>query len=272
MNALRRSLLLAAGCGALAVLFSGCAAVMVGAASGTAGAVVASDSRTVNTMMYDETIEQEGNEVLYSNKLLSGKEDFKVSIYSMSGNVLLTGQTTNQDYLNWCISQIRTHDYVRQIYNYVTNQKPVSMSVQASDAYITSALRSKLLFGKGISSSRFKVVTENGEVFLMGFVNPDEAKRAVNLAASTDGVRKVYTIFDYMTNEAILTEKPQSSESLNVRRVDVNTGAATAPVYNTPAANNSTYITPVDQSANGGAAIVGSDADLLAPSAPAEIY
>ena len=63
MNALRRSLLLAAGCGALAVLFSGCAAVMVGAASGTAGAVVASDSRTVNTMMYDETIEQEGNEV-----------------------------------------------------------------------------------------------------------------------------------------------------------------------------------------------------------------
>ena len=56
MNALRRSLLLAAGCGALAVLFSGCAAVMVGAASGTAGAVVASDSRTVNTMMYDETI------------------------------------------------------------------------------------------------------------------------------------------------------------------------------------------------------------------------
>lgn len=255
-------------CAVIPFALNGCVTAMVGAASGTAGAVVGSDSRTVDLMVYDEQIEQKGNETLYSNKLLSNKEDFKVSIYSMSGNVLLTGQTVNQDYLSWCISQIRKQSYVRQVYNYVSNQKPVSASVQASDAYITSKIKSKLLFGKNINSGRFKVVTENSEVFLMGFVNPDEAKRAVNLARETEGVTKIYTIFDYMTNEAVLRERAQQSDSLQVRRVD-NTGS-TAPVYNSPASNNSTYITPIDNSANGGAAIV--DDGLLAPAQPLETY
>lgn len=271
MKAYGKNLALLAAASILPFTLSGCMTAAVSAATGTASAVVSSDSRNINNMLYDETIEQRGNEILYSNALLSNKEDFKVSIYSMSGNVLLTGQTVNQDYLNWCISQIRKQDYVRQVYNYVSNQKPVSASVQASDAYITSKLRGKLLFGKGINSGRFKVVTENSQVFLMGFVNPDEAKRAVNLTAATEGVTKVYTIFDYMTNEAILSSRPQQDESYVVRRVD-NSGS-TAPVYNNPQSNNSTYITPIDNSANGGAAIVDDGAsDLLAPAQPLEIY
>ncbi len=267
MQVNRKKIVLLAVAAALPFTLSGCMTAVVSAASGTASAVVSSDSRTIDNMVYDETIEQRGNEILYSNKLLSNKDDFKVSITSMSGNVLLTGQTVNQDYFNWCISQIRKQDYVRQVYNYVTNQKPVSASVQASDAYITSKIRGKLLFGKNIKSGRFKVVTENSQVFLMGFVNPDEAKRAVNLATTTEGVTKVYTIFDYMTNEAILSQRPQQDESYVVRRVDQ--GGATAPVYNNPQSNNSTYVTPIDNSANGGAMIVEEgSSSLLAPAQP----
>lgn len=282
MKAAMQKVLVLGVISALPFALSGCMTAMVSAASGTAGAVVGSDSRNIDTMFYDETIEQQGNDVLYSNPLLSNSEDFKVSIYSMSGNVLLTGQTTNTDYLNWCVEQIRKQNYVREVYNYVTYQKPVSTSVQASDAYITSKVRSKLLFGKSINSGRFKIVTENSQVFLMGFVNPDEAKRAVNAARETDGVTKVYTIFDYMTNEAVLKERAQADDSIVVKRVDNTTGqvpsgtaagSSSYPVYSTPSSGSSTYITPVDNSANGGAAIVDDGSNsLLAPAQPLEIY
>ena len=42
-----------------------------------------------------------------------------------------------------------------------------------------------------------KVVTENGEVFLMGLVNQQEAERAVNLARNVDGVARVIKAFEY---------------------------------------------------------------------------
>lgn len=268
---LMQKILLAGLFAGMPLVLNGCLTAVVAGASGTAGAVIGSDSRTVNVMVYDETIEQRGSEILRSNPLLSNKEDFNVSITSMSGNVLLTGQTTNMDYLRWCIGQIRQQDYVRHIYNYVTNKKPVSASVQASDAYITSKIRSKLLFGKQINSGRFKVVTEDSEVFLMGFVNADEAVRASNLARSTEGVSKVYTIFDYL-NESQLTPRPRQNEDLVVRRVDSGS-AAPSQVYSSPA-SSSTYITPVDDSANGGAAIVesGGSSSLLAPAQPLELY
>lgn len=273
--------------GTLPLALTGCVAV-VGAAAGGA-AVVGSDSRTVNNMVYDETIEQKGHDILYSNALLSDKEQFSVGIYSMSGNVLLAGQTTNTDYLNWCIQQIKKLDYVRNVYNYVRPQKPVSASVTAKDALITSQIKSKLLFGKQINSGRFKVVTENSEVFLMGYVNPDEATRAVNLVKDMQDVKKIYTIFDYMTNEAILKPKAQQQNSLQVKKVEdstatgsVSSSAGGSYVQSAPAApaaapvssgNSSTYITPVDNAANGGAYIVDdSSADLLAPAQPGAGY
>lgn len=271
---LMQKILLAGLFAGMPLVLNGCLTAVVAGASGTAGAVIGSDTRTINVMVYDETIEQRGSEILRSNPLLSNKDDFNVSIYSMSGNVLLTGQTTNMDYLKWCIGQIRQQDYVRHIYNYVTNKKPVSASVQASDAYITSKIKSKLLFGKQINSGRFKVVTEDSEVFLMGFVNSDEATRASNLARSTEGVSKVYTIFDYL-NESQLTTRPHQDDSLVVRRVDSGSAASSSSqVYSSPGASSSTYITPVDDSANGGAAIVesGDSSSLLAPAQPLELY
>ena len=112
--------------------------------------------------------------------------------------MLITGQTINKDYIKWCVKQIEKLEHVRQVYNYATLQKPVPASVISSDSYITSKIRTQLLFGKDINSNRFKVVTENGNVYLMGIVTKDESKRAINTVLGISGVRKVYHIFDYM--------------------------------------------------------------------------
>lgn len=245
--------------GATLSVTSGCAALVAGAAGAGAGVAIGSDSRTFENMVYDENIEQAGNDVLSSNKILSKSEVFNVTIYSMSGNVLLVGQTTNSDYLKWCVDQISRLNYVRKVYNYVQIKAPVSATQVASDSYLTSQIKAKLLFSDNIRSNRFKVVTEDSEVFLMGLVTEDEAKRAVNQVLTFKGVKKVYTIFDYITDQANLKETGYvTTDRIEIERA-APSGGTVSP--------SSTYVAPVDNSANGGAMIV-EDSDLLAP-APA---
>lgn len=220
------------------IFFSGCAALLVGAGAGAAGTIIGSDSRTVDTMAYDQKIEGRASEILKNNSELSHPDVFSVDVISMSGNVLIVGQTTNKPYLDWCLKEISKLDYVRKVYNYVTIEKPISATDTANDTYITSKVKGLLLISKGISSGRFKVVTEKGNVYLMGYVTEDEAKRAVNQTLTVPGVRKIYTIFDYM-NQGSLHE------------------SGNKPIVVTPTkVGSSNYVAPVDPADNGGAMIV----------------
>jgi osmotically-inducible protein OsmY len=55
-----------------------------------------------------------------------------------------------------------------------------------------------MLADSEIDSSRIKVVTENGIVYLMGLVTRDEADRAADLTRKSSGVQKVVRIFEYI--------------------------------------------------------------------------
>jgi osmotically-inducible protein OsmY len=54
-----------------------------------------------------------------------------------------------------------------------------------------------MLNEEGIDITRIKVVTENGEVFLLGLVDRKQADLAVDIARNTAGVRKVVKVFEY---------------------------------------------------------------------------
>lgn len=226
------------------LFFSGCAALIVGAGAGAAGAIIGSDSRTVSTMAYDQQIEGKAQDILNNNQELANSDDFAIDVYSMSGNVLVVGQTVNKPYLDWCLREIAKLDYVRHVYNYATIGKPISATDTANDSYITSKVKGLLLISKDISSGRFKVVTENANVYLMGYVTEDEAKRAVNQTLTVPGVRKIYTIFDYM-NQTSLSKSGQRPIEVVPTRVE-----------NKSYVGNSTYVPPVSSDDNGGAMIV----------------
>ena len=49
--------------------------------------------------------------------------------------------------------------------------------------------------GKRITTS---TVTENGTVFLMGLVTPDEGRTATEIARGVDGVQRVVKLFEYV--------------------------------------------------------------------------
>ncbi len=190
--------LVGACCVAMPLMLNGCGLIIAAGAGGAGVAAVQQDSRSIYNMAYDEGIEQNAYRFIKSNSVLSKPEDLKIAVTAFNGNVLITGQTINRDYLKWVVKQIEGLEHVRKVYNYATLQKPVPSTVVSSDALITSKIKAQLLFGKDINSNRFKVITENGNVFLMGIVNRDESKRAINTVLGIDGVRKVYHIFDYI--------------------------------------------------------------------------
>lgn len=256
--------LVGACCVAMPLMLNGCGLIIAAGAGGAGVAAVQQDSRSIYSMAYDEGIEQNAYRFIKSNSVLSKPEDLRIAVTAFNGNVLITGQTVNRDYLKWVVKQIEGLEHVRKVYNYATLQKPVPSTVVSSDALITSKIKAQLLFGKDINSNRFKVITENGNVFLMGIVNRDESKRAINTVLGIDGVRKVYHIFDYIDDTVYKGNGAQVEE-----KITVSPQKGSASDYQKPQ-RNSSYVPPVQNQQNGGAYIMDEPMDsgpssLLAP-------
>ena len=186
---IKRYALVLALSSALPLMLNGCVTALVAGGTAATGAIIGSDSRTVDRQMYDEQIENDVNLILTNNRMRSDKKVFHVDAVAVNGNLLLVGQTLDSEYLNWCINQIKKDvKHLKAVYNHVERKSPVSSSVTANDALITSKVKGALLFGEHISSGRFKVITEDSVVYLLGFVTRDEANRAINQTRKAEKV------------------------------------------------------------------------------------
>lgn len=247
---IKRYALVLALSSALPLLLNGCVTALVAGGTAATGAIIGSDSRTVDRQMYDEQIENDVSRILTNNRMRSDPKVFHVDAIAVNGNLLLAGETLDSEYLNWCISEIKKVKYLKKVYNYVQRKPPVSSSVTANDALITSKVKGALLFGEKISSGRFKVYTEDSVVYLLGFVTRDEANRAINQAKKVGGVKRIVHIFDYM-------ESSKNNAPVSVVN-DPSRG-------NSQVAQSSYEVDNQGTVDNGGAMLLDDDSDLLAP-------
>ena len=179
-----------------ALLLQGCAAVVVGGAAGTAKAT--GDRRTLGAQWDDQTIELKAANLLADNKSLSASS--KISVYSNNGRVLLVGQTPSDAYKLEAGKIVARIDGVRHVYNELRLGQPVSIGVRSNDSWITSKVRADMLGAKNFDSAKVKVVTENGEVFLIGLVTRQEGDQAVEIARHVSGVKRVIKAFEFAQN------------------------------------------------------------------------
>jgi len=78
-----------------------------------------------------------------------------------------------------------------------------TLSTRSSDTVITTRVKSALIDAKDIQASAIKVVTERGNVYLMGRVTEREAARAADIARSQPSVLKVVRVFGILTEEQL---------------------------------------------------------------------
>lgn len=260
---IKKILLVSAIATAISISTTGCVTpvVIAGTAIGTS-AVVATDQRTTGAMIDDKSIEIKAASIIKNNENIARKS--KLEATSVNGTVLLTGQCLNQKYVDFIVENVKKVNNVDRVINKITIEEPISLGRRADDTWITTKVKTQLLFGQEINSGRFKVLTENGVVYLIGLVTKDEANRAVNVASQISGVLKVVKIFEYISENSkvkpifVEDESPMTLKETYVEDVvepsssNKSIGTEDAPIYYEETGpletidNTKTTITPIE--------------------------
>ncbi len=171
-----------------AISVSGCVPLVLGGATETA--VVAAQERSVGNAIDDAAI-------VIKIKNLYAQQDYKdllanVEIKVVEGRVLLTGNVDKPD------SQIEAVKLAWQVYGVKEVMNEVQINDKsgfwnyAKDVWISTQVRTRLLFGKDIHNINYSVITVNQVVYLMGIAqNQEELNRATNVASATNYVQRV---------------------------------------------------------------------------------
>lgn len=125
-------------------------------------------------------------------------KDSHISIAAFNGELLLAGQTPTPEQKSRAEAKVRKISGIKQVYNLVKVASPTSSIIKISDTWITTKIKARFIASDEIDATRIKVVTENGAVYLMGIVDPEEGDAAATLASQVGGVREVVKIFSYL--------------------------------------------------------------------------
>jgi osmotically-inducible protein OsmY len=121
-----------------------------------------------------------------------------LNVTSYNRMVLLTGEAPNDNARREIERIARSVDNVRGVTNELAIGAPTSLSSRANDSYVTSKVKARFVDAGRFNALHVKVVTENEMVFLLGLVKRQEAKDAIEIARTTEGVKKVITVFEYL--------------------------------------------------------------------------
>jgi osmotically-inducible protein OsmY len=178
-------------------LLQGC---LPAVATGVAvGVMSAHDRRTTGTQTDDETAEWKA-----AGRVPAQYKD--VSHLNFTGynkRLLITGEAPSEEAKAAIGEQVAKTDGVQSIFNEITIGPASSLASRSKDAYITSKVKARLVDNNQVSANHIKVVTEAGISYLLGLVTDREAKAAVQVARTTEGVRKVVNLLEVLPDAEI---------------------------------------------------------------------
>lgn len=176
------------------LLLQGCvAAALVGGAAATK---VATDPRTMGTQVDDATLEARVYSALNQDAQI--KQEARAITVAYSGRILLIGQVPNENTKVQASNLTKGAEGVSEVYNEMRIAQPISLLQQSKDSWITSRIKSELLINNQVKTTSVKVVTENGEVFLLGNVTQEQGNAAAEVARKIPDVKKVVKVFKYL--------------------------------------------------------------------------
>lgn len=188
----------------------GCFPLVAGGVAMSALAVA--DRRTVGTQTEDEAIEWKAQKRIADRF----KDRVHVNVTSYNRRVLLSGEAYDEAMKAEIADIVGKIENVQGVWNEMEVGPIRSLTSRSNDAYITSKVKARFVDFNQFAPNHVKVVTEGGTVFLLGIVNEREARSAVQIARTTDGVKKVVNLLE-VVSEA------------ETRRIDSAVGGGQAP-------------------------------------------
>lgn len=156
---------------------------------------VATDPRTAGRQLDDETLEEKV--AFQLNKDAQLKEEARINVVAYNGKVLLIGQVPNEAAKETAQSIVAGVEGPSEIYNEIRIGEKIGVTQIAQDSWITTKIKSQLLLNAEVKTTEVKVITENGEAFLMGNLSETQANAAAEVARHVNGVNKVIKVITY---------------------------------------------------------------------------
>lgn len=124
-----------------------------------------------------------------------------LSVYE--GRVMMTGVLKNQDDVDFAVKTAWGVDGVKEVINEIIIDPTGLTGSFASDTFIVTQLRAKLLLDKDVSAVNYSVDAVRGVVYIMGVAqSQDELDRVIGYARNIRYVERV-------VNHAILKDDPR---------------------------------------------------------------
>lgn len=181
----------------LAIALQGCVAVVLGGAA--VGTFAATDRRTLGAQTEDKEIAGKAN--LHLNKAIG--DSGHVDVTSYNRKVLLTGEVRDEQMKQLAEQEVRKITSVQGVMNELEIAGNSSLTSRSSDALITTKVNTSFIAEKGLNSNSIQVVTERGNVYLLGIVTDHEGRVAAEVASGVSGVQRVIKMFEYISDEQL---------------------------------------------------------------------
>jgi osmotically-inducible protein OsmY len=173
-----------------ALTLQGCVNAAITSAS------VVYDRKNIQRSLSDHNISIQAYRKIYKDT--KKYKNTSVAISSFHRIVLMTGQIPDPAERTEIENIVKSIPDIEHVYNLTTISEPVSTLISMSDSWITTKIKTRLLAENDFDQDSVKVITENGTVYLMGILPPEQADIAVDVARTTVGVQNVVKIFSYL--------------------------------------------------------------------------
>jgi len=177
----------------ICILLQGCAEAIV---VGSAVALVSYyDRRPIKSQIGDQAVELRVGKAISKDSELVKQAKLTFSCYNAT--VLLLGEVPDETLRQHAVHLVESVKGVKRVHDEITVGPPRTTEQSTEDGAITRRVKSRL-FIKDIDATKTKVVTVNGQVYLMGLVTHKEAEAITDVVGTTDGVKKVIKYFEYI--------------------------------------------------------------------------
>ena len=188
-------------CGLIIILtvqsITACAPLLLGTAVITT-IDLSTERRSVGRNIDDNVLELKLRRDYWTDESLGS---VNISVTVMNGIVLLTGEVHSDEQRQYAESLARSYDQTREVVNELDLSGRSNINSRANDSYITAKVKARLLQANDLPLTNIKVVTERGNVYLLGLVTEAEALAAVELTQSVVGVTHIVKVFEYIKAE-----------------------------------------------------------------------
>ena len=163
-------------------------AVILGGAAVVTGGLIIADRRPFTTYSKDAWIDIQAASPLGD---IGTPKDTHIIANAFNGRILLTGEVATDADKQKATDAVKSISGVKGVDNQLVVGPVTSLDVRNNDSFITTKVKSRLVNDNPELGNAFKIVTENGVVYVLGNLTQSELDRGIEITRTTAGVQRV---------------------------------------------------------------------------------